>query len=164
MIPRAIQETEAPFLRKKVPEFRIGDTVDVHVRIEEIKAKGEKKQRIQIFSGDVIARKHGGVRETFTVRRIVQGEGVERIFPLHSPVIDKIDVRKRGKVRRAKLYYLRELTGRSGKLKERRVVRTEAAEIASASAPGTAPAAPVPSTADATPPAKGAPKTEKVTS
>ncbi|MBI4229491.1 MAG: 50S ribosomal protein L19 [Planctomycetes bacterium] len=160
MIPRAIQETEAPFLRKKVPEFRVGDTVDVHVRIEEIKAKGEKKQRIQIFSGDVIARKHGGVRETFTVRRIVQGEGVERIFPLHSPVIDKIDVRKRGKVRRAKLFYLRELTGRAGKLKERRGARTGAETPVAA--PEAVPAAPEGSPEGATPPTKGAPKTEKV--
>ena len=103
-------------MKKAVPEFAIGDTVDVHVRIVE----GEK-QRIQVFTGTVIARKGSRHRETFTVRRIVAGEGVERGFPLHSPWIEDIKVRRPGKVRRAKLYYLRDRVGKATKVKERMV-------------------------------------------
>ena len=106
---------EKPNLKEDVPKFAIGDTIDVHCRILE----GEK-ERIQIFNGVVIARSGSGTREMFTVRRIVQGEGVERKFPLHSPKIAKIEVRRSGVVRRAKLYYLRERTGKAVRLKERR--------------------------------------------
>lgn len=101
-------------LRENVPAFQSGDTVKVHVRIKE-----GNKERIQVFEGVVIARKHGGVRETVTVRKISFGIGVERIFPLHATVIDHIDVVRRGKVRRAKLYYLRELRGKAARIKER---------------------------------------------
>lgn len=95
------------------PDFAVGDSLDVAVKIKE----GDK-ERIQVFSGTCIARRGGGVRENFTVRRIVQGEGVERIFPVHSPSIVSIKVMRKGKVRRAKLYYLRERTGRATKVKE----------------------------------------------
>ncbi len=97
-----------------IPVFHVGDTLDVHVRIKE----GDK-ERIQIFTGVCIARKGGALRETFTVRRIVEGEGVERIFPLHSPNVAKIEVKRAGEVRRAKLYYLRDRVGKSTRVKER---------------------------------------------
>jgi large subunit ribosomal protein L19 len=100
-------------LKQDPPKFDIGDTVKVHVRIKE----GEKF-RIQIFEGTVIARKHGGISETFTVRRLSHGVGVERVFPVHSPVIDKVQVVRHGKVRRAKLYYLRDRVGKAAKVKE----------------------------------------------
>ena len=103
-------------LKEKIPDFRIGDTVDVHVRITE----GEK-ERTQIFNGTVISRKGTGIRETFTVRRIVASEGVERVFPLHSPNILDVVVKRPGKVRRAKLYYLRDRVGKATKVKERRI-------------------------------------------
>lgn len=106
---------ERPYLKDGIPEFRAGDTVKVHVRVVE----GDK-QRIQIFQGVVIARKGGGSRESFTVRKISGGIGVERVFPLHSPIIDQIEVTRRGKVRRAKLYYLRELRGKAARIEERR--------------------------------------------
>jgi large subunit ribosomal protein L19 len=93
--------------REGIPDFQPGDTVRVHVRIKE----SETKERLQAFEGVVIARKHGGIRETITVRKTSFGVGVERIFPLHATIIDHIDVIKRGRVRRAKLYYLRELRG-----------------------------------------------------
>ena len=101
-------------MRADLPEFAPGDTVKVHMRIVE----GEK-ERIQIFEGPVIARRGGGLRESFTVRKISYGIGVERTFPLHSPRIVKIEVVRRGKVRRAKLYYLRELRGRKARIKEK---------------------------------------------
>jgi large subunit ribosomal protein L19 len=97
-----------------IPVFHVGDTLDVHVRITE----GDK-ERIQIFTGVCIARKGSGLRETFTVRRIVDGEGVERVFPLHSPSVARVEVKRAGKVRRAKLYYLRERVGKSTRVKER---------------------------------------------
>jgi large subunit ribosomal protein L19 len=106
---------EQPYLKNDVPEFRAGDTVKVHVRVVE-----GNKQRIQVFQGVVIARKGGGSRETFTVRKISGGVGVERVFPLHSPVIEKLEVVRRGKVRRAKLYYLRNLRGKAARIEERR--------------------------------------------
>jgi large subunit ribosomal protein L19 len=106
---------EKTSLRAEVPQFQIGDTVDVHTRILE----GEK-ERIQIFNGVVIARCGSGTREMFAVRRIVQGEGVERKFPLHSPRIAKIEVKRSGIVRRAKLYFLRDRVGKAVRLKERR--------------------------------------------
>jgi large subunit ribosomal protein L19 len=96
------------------PEFRPGDTIRVHVKIKE----GDK-ERLQIFEGTVIARKNSGLGETITVRKVSFGQGVERIFPLHAPVIDHIDVVRTGRVRRAKLYYLRELKGKAARLRER---------------------------------------------
>jgi large subunit ribosomal protein L19 len=101
--------------KKEIPDFNIGDQVDVHQRILE-----GQKERIQIFSGTVIARRGDGLRETFTVRRIVQGEGVERIFPVHSPKIATIEVKRTGEIRRAKLYYLRKRVGKATKLRERK--------------------------------------------
>ncbi len=109
---------ERTSMKEKVPEFEIGDTVDVHTKILE----GEK-ERIQIFNGVVIARRGSGTRETFTVRRIVQGEGVERTFPVQSPRVDKIDVKRHGIVRRAKLYFLRGRIGKAVRLRERRTER-----------------------------------------
>lgn len=100
-------------LKQDVPAFNIGDTVKVHVRIKE----GDKS-RIQVFEGTVIAKKHGGIQETFTVRRIAYGCGMERVFPLHSPVVEKVEVIRKGKVRRAKLYYLRDRVGKAAKVKE----------------------------------------------
>ncbi len=102
-------------LREKIPDFQPGDTVRVHVRIKE----SETKERLQVFEGIVIARKHGGARETITVRKTSFGVGVERIFPLHATIVDHIDVIKRGRVRRAKLYYLRELRGKAARIRER---------------------------------------------
>jgi large subunit ribosomal protein L19 len=107
----SIEQTQ---LRDNIPAFQSGDTVKVHVRIKE-----GNKERLQVFEGVVIARKHGGARETVTVRKISFGVGVERIFPLHATVIDHIDVVRRGKVRRAKLYYLRDLRGKAARIKER---------------------------------------------
>jgi len=117
---RLLSVVEEGSMKPSVPKFDIGDTVDVHVRILE----GDK-ERIQIYNGVVIARSGGGTREMFVVRRIVQGEGVERKFPLHSPRIAKIDVKRSGVTRRAKLYYLRDRTGKAVKLKERRVAVAE---------------------------------------
>ena len=113
-----IAEVEKVALKKDPPRFEIGDIVDVHVRIVE----GDK-ERIQVFSGTVIARQGRGTGETFTVRRIVQGEGVERIFPVHSPNIAKVVVKRHSKVRRAKLYFLRQRVGKSVRLAERRPSR-----------------------------------------
>ncbi|GIW87025.1 MAG: hypothetical protein KatS3mg108_1349 [Isosphaeraceae bacterium] len=120
---------ERSSMKETVPAFEIGDTVDVHVRILE----GEK-ERIQIFNGVVIARSGSGTREMFVVRRIVAGEGVERKFPLHSPRIADIQVKRSGKVRRAKLYYLRERSGKAVRLKERQPAKltAEAAKAAKA--------------------------------
>ena len=101
-------------LRDNIPNFQPGDTVKVFVRIQE-----GNKERLQVFEGVCIARKHGGARETFTVRKISFSVGVERIFPLHATVIDHIDVVRRGKVRRAKLYYLRNLRGKAARIPER---------------------------------------------
>lgn len=106
---------EQSSLKTDVPQFEIGDTVDVHTRILE----GDK-ERIQIFSGVVIARSGSGAKEMFTVRRIVDSQGVERKFPIHSPRIAKVEVKRSGVVRRAKLYFLRELSGKATRLKERR--------------------------------------------
>ena len=102
-------------LRANVPDMQPGDTVRVHVRIKE----SETKERLQVFEGVVIGIKGGGVRETITVRKTSFGVGVERIFPVHGPVVDHIDVVRRGRVRRAKLYYLRELRGKAARLRER---------------------------------------------
>lgn len=121
-----LKAVEAPSLRGELLDFAIGDTVNVHTRILE----GDK-ERIQIFNGVVIARRGTGTRENFTVRRIVAGEGVERTFPMHSPKIAKLEVVRHGKVRRAKLFYLRDRLGKATRLTERRatpkkkVVETE---------------------------------------
>jgi large subunit ribosomal protein L19 len=109
-----IREATQDYLRTDIPDFRPGDTVKVHVRLKE----GEK-ERIQVFEGLVIARKHGGISETFTVRKISSGIGVERTFPLHSPSIAKVELARRGRVRRAKLYYIRNLRGKAARIKER---------------------------------------------
>lgn len=101
-------------LRDNIPAFQPGDTLKVHVRIKE-----GNKERLQVFEGVCIARKHGGARETVTVRKVSFGVGVERIFPLHATVVDHIDVVRRGRVRRAKLYYLRELRGKAARIKEK---------------------------------------------
>jgi large subunit ribosomal protein L19 len=114
-----LQEVEKQYLRQDtVPDFRPGDTLRVHVRVVE----GDK-QRIQVFQGVVIGRKGGGTRETFTVRKISGSVGVERVFPLHSPNVDRIEVVRRGKVRRAKLYYLRGLRGKAARIEERQDAR-----------------------------------------
>jgi large subunit ribosomal protein L19 len=110
------QLIERSFLRSDVPIFRPGDTVKVHVRVVE-----GNRERVQVFQGVVIRRQGGGVRETFTVRKISFGVGVERTFPVHSPSIAKLEVVQRGQVRRAKLYYLRELRGKKARIRERRV-------------------------------------------
>ena len=106
---------DADSLRDDIPEFRPGDTVKVHVRVIE-----GNRSRIQVFQGVVIRRQGGGIRETFTVRKVSFGVGVERTFPVHTPVVEKIEVLTRGDVRRAKLYYLRELRGKAAKIKEKR--------------------------------------------
>ncbi|HLV25761.1 MAG TPA: 50S ribosomal protein L19 [Gemmatimonadales bacterium] len=109
-------ETQKEFLRSDVPSFRSGDTLRVHVRVRE----GEK-ERLQAFEGVCIARRGSGVSETFTVRKISNGVGVERIFPVHSPMLADIKVVRRGRVRRAKLFYLRNLTGKAARIRERKV-------------------------------------------
>ncbi len=114
-----IQELEKEFLRSDIPAFRPGDTVRVHVKVVE-----GNRERIQAFEGVVIKRNGGGLNETFTVRRISYGVGVERTFPVHSPRLAQIELVRRGIVRRAKLYYLRELTGKAARIRERKVTTT----------------------------------------
>jgi large subunit ribosomal protein L19 len=109
-----IRNFEKGRLKKDIPEFSPGDTVQVHVKVIE----GEK-ERIQVYQGVVIRRRRAGVKSTFTVRKMSSGVGVERIFPLHSPIVDKIKVMRKGKVRRAKLYYLRRKRGKAARIKER---------------------------------------------
>jgi large subunit ribosomal protein L19 len=132
---QVVQAVEDRQLRNDIPDFQPGDTVRVHVRIKE----GDK-ERIQAFEGIVIARKHSGVRETITVRKTSFGVGVERIFPLHASVIDHIDLVRRGRVRRAKLYYLRKLRGKAARIRERDT-RGERARAAAAAAAAQASAA-----------------------
>ena len=112
---RAIEQLEKEQMRMDIPDFRAGDTVKVHVKIKE----GEK-ERIQIFEGIVIRKRQGASRASFTVRKVSYGVGVERIFPTHSPAIDHIEIVQRGKVRRAKLYYLRALRGKAARIREQR--------------------------------------------
>jgi large subunit ribosomal protein L19 len=112
---RLMTLVEEAAAKKDKPRFEVGDTVDVHVRILE-----GQKERVQVFSGTVIAMRGDGMREMFTVRRIVQGEGVERIFPVNSPKIAKVEVKRSGQVRRAKLYYLRDRVGKATRLRERK--------------------------------------------
>lgn len=110
-----LDEVESPYLRDDIPDFGPGDTVRVHVRVIE-----GGRERIQLYEGVVIARNGGGVRATFTVRKISFGVGVERIFPVHAPIIQRIEVLRRGDVRRAKLYYLRDRVGKATRIKEKR--------------------------------------------
>lgn len=110
-----IEVLEKEQLRSDIPEFKAGDTVKVHAKIVE-----GNRERIQVFEGVVIARSGKGIRETFTVRRMASGVGVERVFPVHSPRLEKIEVSRRGIVRRAKLYYLRNLTGKAARIREKR--------------------------------------------
>src|SRR5687768_18392512 len=114
-MPDIMKIAEAGELRKDIPSFQPGDTVKVHVKVKE----GDK-ERIQIFQGIVISRRGGGSRSMFTVRKVSGGVGVERMFPLYSPTIDKIEVERHGRVRRAKLYYLRDLRGKAARIEEKR--------------------------------------------
>ena len=109
-----IRAIEAEQIRTDLPDFHVGDTVKVHIKIKE-----NNKERIQIFEGTVLKRQNGGLRETFTVRRVASGVGVEKTFPVNAPVIEKIEVVRLGKVRRAKLFYLRDRVGKAAKVKER---------------------------------------------
>ncbi|MES1245186.1 MAG: 50S ribosomal protein L19 [Acidobacteriota bacterium] len=118
-----LDQVESSYFRGGKPDFAPGDTIRVHVRVKE----GDK-ERIQVFQGVVMGRRGGGTRETFTVRKISGGVGVERIFPFHSPIIDKIELMRRGKVRRAKLYYLRNLRGKAARIEERRDDRRDKAQ------------------------------------
>lgn len=120
---KQLEKLESKYVKTELPEFSIGDTVDVHFRIKE-----ENKMRVQIFSGIVIGRKGSGVRETFMVRRISYGEGVERVFPINSPLIEKVEVKKRGKVKRAKLYYLRSKKGKKATKVKEKIVQKRSAE------------------------------------
>ena len=122
-----IAELEKEQIKKKVPEFRVGDTVRVHVRVSETEEKRksgkvtiEKRTRIQMFEGTVIGRKGTGIREAFTVRRVAFGVGLERVFPMHSPIVEKVEVVREGHVRRAKLYYLRERVGKATRVRQRK--------------------------------------------
>ncbi len=110
-----LDNVDAASLREDVPDFRPGDTVKVHVKVVE-----GTRSRVQVFQGVVIRRQGGGVRETFSVRKVSFGVGVERTFPVHSPILDKVEIVTRGDVRRAKLYYLRNLRGKAAKIKEKR--------------------------------------------
>ena len=112
-----VKMVEARELREKVPAFAVGDTVKVHVKVRE----GEK-ERIQVFEGMVIGRRGGSVNTSFTVRKISDGVGVERIFPLHSPILEKVEIVRQGRVRRAKLFYLRELRGKAARIQEKKYV------------------------------------------
>ena len=105
---------ESKYVKENCPEVAIGDTVKVHLKVKE-----GNRERIQVFEGTVIAKKHGGIEETFTVRRVSYGVGVEKVFPVHSPAIEKVELVRHGKVRRAKLYYLRDRVGKAAKVKER---------------------------------------------
>ncbi len=127
---------EQPYLRSDLPEFRPGDTVKVHVRVVE-----GSRERVQVFQGVVIARQNGGLRETFTVRKISFGVGVERTFPLHSPSIARLELVSRGRVRRAKLYYLRDLRGKKARIRERRIDDAKLAAMEAAAAMAAAEAA-----------------------
>jgi large subunit ribosomal protein L19 len=120
---------EKSYLRSDIPSFRPGDTVKVHVRVVE-----GSRERVQVFQGVVIGRQNGGLRETFTVRKISFGVGVERTFPVHSPSIAKLEIVSRGHVRRAKLYYLRELRGKKARIKERRIDESKLAAMEDAAA------------------------------
>ena len=108
-----LKQFSQKYLKSEAPVANVGDTVRVHIRVKE-----GNRERIQVFEGTVIAKKHGGIEETFTVRRVSYGVGVEKVFPLHAPTIEKVETVRRGKVRRAKLYYLRDRVGKAAKVKE----------------------------------------------
>jgi len=108
-----LQQFSDKYMKEEAPSVRVGDTVRVHIRVKE-----GSRERIQVFEGTVIAKKHGGIEESFTVRRISYGVGVEKVFPLHAPTIEKVETVRKGKVRRAKLYYLRDRVGKAAKVKE----------------------------------------------
>ena len=110
-----IDQITKEYMKSDIPEFGIGDTVRVHIKIKE-----GNRERIQVFEGFVLKRQNGGIGETFTVRRIASGVGVEKTFPIHSPLVEKIEVVRRGKVRRARLHYMRQRTGKSAKIKTRK--------------------------------------------
>jgi large subunit ribosomal protein L19 len=119
-----IREIEKEFMRNDIPDFGPGDTVRVHVKIKELKEDPKTKQlvekiRIQPFEGVVIRRRGSGLSETFTVRKVTQGIGIEKIFPIHSPIIEKIEVLRRGRVRRARIYYIRERKGKAARIREK---------------------------------------------
>jgi large subunit ribosomal protein L19 len=114
-MPDIIKMVDQDYMKKEIPPFRSGDTLKVHVKVVE-----GSRERTQVFEGTVIRRRGGGLGETFTVRRISYGVGVERTFPLHSPRLDKIEVVRRGRIRRARLYYLRERVGKAARIKERK--------------------------------------------
>ncbi len=119
-----IREIEKEFMRNDIPDFGPGDTVRVYVKIKEYKEDPKTKQlvekvRVQPFEGVVIRRRGGGLSETFTVRKVTQGVGIEKIFPIHSPVIEKIEVLRRGRVRRARIYYIRERMGKKARIREK---------------------------------------------
>ena len=120
-----LEDIQADAMKEKLPEFKVGDIVDVRVKIKE-----GGKERVQIFNGTVLARRGSGMSETFTVRRIVAGEGVERVFPIHSPSVADVEVKRKGDVRRAKLYYLRERTGKAARVKEKRREKVQKGEPA----------------------------------
>ena len=152
-----LDAVDAASLRKDIPNFRPGDELKVHVRVIE-----GNKSRVQVFQGLVISRRGSGVRETFTVRKISYGVGVERIFPVHAPVIEKIEVVRKGDVRRAKLYYLRDLRGKAAKIRERRGAEDLEAmysESSTSALPAAAVAAPV--VAEAVEPAAPSATTEE---
>jgi large subunit ribosomal protein L19 len=142
MVNRTVESVEQSSLKKDVPQFDVGDTVDVATRIVE----GDK-ERLQTFSGTVIARKGRGINSTFIVRRIVNNEGVERIFPLHSPFIASITVRRSGESRRAKLFYLRKRVGKAVRLTEKRKEKRDEAQPAAQASKNAAPAAEQPALA-----------------
>ena len=129
---QTLDSVDAASLRTDVPEFRPGDTLKVHVRVVE-----GNRERVQVFQGVVIRRQGGGIRETFTVRKVSFGVGVERTFPVHTPIISKIEVVTRGDVRRAKLYYLRDLRGKKAKIKEKRDVLVKTGDAAKSAEPAT---------------------------
>ncbi len=110
----ALKIIEQGSMKAEAPQIEVGDFVKVHVKIKE-----GQKYRIQVFEGTVIAKKHGGINETFTVRRVAHGVGIERVFPVHSPIVEKVEVIRNGKVRRAKLYYLRDRVGKAAKVKSK---------------------------------------------
>ncbi|MEM8884035.1 MAG: 50S ribosomal protein L19 [Planctomycetota bacterium] len=142
-----IQRIEQAFAKEELPKFNVGDTVDVHVLIRE----GEK-ERVQVFSGTVIRKRGSGMGATYTVRRIVQGQGLERVFPMNSPFVQKVDVKRSGRVRRSRLYFLRDRTGKATRLKE--IIRARPKKVKKAPAPAAvveAPAEPEAPAADETP-------------
>ena len=120
-----MQSIAQEYIKKDIPAFNVGDTVKVHIKIKE-----GSRERIQIFEGFVLKRQNGGISETFTVRRIASGVGVEKTFPIHSPLVEKIEVVRKGDVRRAKLHYMRERTGKSAKIKAKEYSEEQLAAIA----------------------------------